>query len=446
MPADAVSKRLGRRVLMFVAACVLLAHSAQAFAAVEIRWWHALSDANRAAVESLARDFNAMQDQYVIVPEYKGPYGDTMAAGLAGFMAGEAPHILQVVEVGTATMMSQPGVIKPIHELMRDAREYFDPRAYLPAITGYYSTPTGEMLSFPFNSSSMVMWINRDKLREAGLANAPLDTWPQVFEAARRLQQSNSPTCGFSSAWFTWAMIEQFSAWHDVPIATRKNGLEGFDAELKINSPLHVRHLQSLVDLQRSKIFDYSGRNDSGEHRFISGECPIFLSSSGFYGRVRSGAGFTHDALPMPYYPDVANAPQNSLIGGASLWVLRGKTPYEYRGVARFFAFLSETDRQASLHQGLGYLPVTRAAYEKTRASGFYDRTPLLRTPIMELIRKPPTDNSRGLRLGDMVQLRDVWAEEIEGALAGRKEPAEALNEAVRRGNLILRAFERRAT
>ncbi|MDB5509332.1 MAG: sn-glycerol-3-phosphate transporter substrate-binding protein [Hyphomicrobiales bacterium] len=433
--------------LRSLALCCLLAIApARGDAAVEIRWWHALSDANRAAVESLARDFNAVQDQYVIVPEYKGTYGATMAAGLAGFMEGRAPHILQVVEVGTATMMSQPGVIKPIHEVMRDARQYFDPRAYLPAITGYYSTATGEMLSFPFNSSSMVMWINRDKLRAAGLGDARLRTWPDVFDAARRLQRANSPTCGFSTAWFTWAMIEQFSAWHDVPIATRKNGLEGFDAELKINSPLHVRHLEALVDLQKTRVFDYSGRNDSGEHRFISGECPIFLSSSGLYGRIRAEAKFVHDALPMPYYPDVENAPQNSLIGGASLWVLRGKTPYEYRGVARFFAFLSETDRQAALHQGLGYLPVTRAAYEKTRASGFYDRTPLLQVPIMELIRKPPTDNSRGLRLGDMVQLRDVWAEQIELALSGRKSASDALDEAVRLGNQILRAFERRAT
>jgi sn-glycerol 3-phosphate transport system substrate-binding protein len=431
----------------FVLALALVNHPAMSADddRVTIRWWHALTDANRAAVETLARTFNESQREYRIVPEYKGSYAETLAAGLSAFDHGSPPHILQVVEVGTATIMSQPGMVKPVHELMREARASFDPRAYLSSITSYYSTVAGEMLSFPFNSSSMVMWVNRDKLNAAGLANAPLATWPQVFEAAARLNKSVSPTCGFSSAWFTWAMIEQFSAWHNIPLATKSNGIEGFDAQLMFDTPLLRRHLQSLVDLQRERIFDYSGRGDAGEVRFLSGECPIFLTSSGLYGRVRADAKFAFDAIAMPYYPDVSGAPQNSIIGGASLWVMRGKTPYEYRGVAQFFAFLSEPDRQATLHQELGYLPVTRAAYEKTRASGFYARTPLLETPIRELINKPPTESSRGIRLGEMVRLRDIWGEEAEAALRDQKSVADALAASVTRGNDVLRAFERRA-
>ena len=123
----------------------------------------------------------------------------------------------------------------------------------------------------------------------------------------------------------------------------------------------------------------------------------------------------------MPYYPDVPGAPQNSIIGGASLWVMGGKKPEEYKGVAKFFTFLSDTDRQVELHKESGYLPITKAAYEKTKASGFYKENPYLETPLLELTNKEPTENSRGLRLGNMVQLRDVWAEEIEAALAGKK-------------------------
>ena len=87
-------------------------------------------------------------------------------------------------------------------------------------------------------------------------------------------------------------------------------------------------------------------------------------------------AKFDWAAAPMPYYPDVPGAPQNTIIGGASLWVMSGKSPEEYKGVAKFFAFLSDTDRQARLHQQSGFLPITRAAYEKTKASGFDQRTP----------------------------------------------------------------------
>ena len=124
-------------------------------------------------------------------------------------------------------------------------------------------------------------------------------------------------------------------------------------------------------------------------------------------------------------------APQNSIIGGASLWVMGGKKPEEYKGVAKFFTFLSDTDRQVGVHKASGYLPITKAAYAKTKESGYYKENPYLETPLLELTNKEPTENSRGLRLGNMVQLRDVWAEEIEAALAGKKSAKEALDAAV---------------
>jgi len=157
------------------------------------------------------------------------------------------------------------------------------------------------------------------------------------------------------------------------------------------------------------------------------------------------GASFWTNA-PMPYYPDQKDAPQNSIIGGASLWVMGGKKPEEYKGVAKFFAFLSDTDRQVGVHKSSGYLPITKAAYAKTKESGYYKENPYLETPLLELTNKEPTENSRGLRLGNMVQLRDVWAEEIEAALAGKKNAKEALDAAVNRGNTMLRQFERTVT
>lgn len=413
-----------------------------AYAVTEIQWWHAMTGGNNEIVVKLTDEFNASQNEYKVIPTYKGQYPDTLNAGIAAFRAGNAPHILQVFEVGTATMMAATGAVKPVYQMMAEAGEKFDPKAYLPAITGYYSTAKGDMLSFPFNSSSAVMWINRDALKKANIAEIP-KTWPEVFDAAKKLKAAGFSTCGFSNAWATWLNIEQFSAWHNVPIGTKANGLDGFDTELKINSPLHVRHLQNLVDLQKDKTYDYSGRASASEGRFTSGECPIFLTSSGFYANVRNNAKFDFTSVPMPYYPDVAGAPQNSIIGGASLWVMGGKKADEYKGVAKFFAFLSDTNRQAKLHQESGYLPITRAAYEKTKADGFYEKNPVLETPLKELTNKEPTENSRGLRFGNMVQMRDVWSEEIEAALAGQKTAKAALDAAVSRGNEILRQFER---
>jgi len=415
-----------------------------ALAQTEIQWWHAMTGANNDVVNKLAEEFNASQKDYKVVAAYKGSYPDTMQAGIAAFRAGNAPHILQVFEVGTASMMSAAKAIKPVAELMKEAGEAFDPKTYLAAVTGYYSNSKGEMLSFPFNSSSSVMWYNKDAFKKAGLnPDSPPKTWPELFDAAKKLQASGHATCGFASAWITWLNIEQFSVWHNIPLATRGNGIDGFDAELKINSPLHVRHLENLVELQKTKTFDYSGRTNQGEGRFTSGECPVMLTSSGFYGNVKANAKFDWANAPMPYYPDVPGAPQNSTLGGASLWVMGGKTANDYKGVAKFFAFLSDTDRQAKLHTESGYLPITKAAYEKVKASGFYTQNPYLETPIKELTNKEPTEYSRGLRLGNLVQIRDIWAEEIEEALAGKKTAKAALDSAVERGNAMLRQFER---
>jgi len=431
------------RGLMGAAAALFLT-ATTAHAAIEIQWWHAMTGGNNEVVVRLANEFNESQSDYKVVPTYKGSYPDTMNAGIAAFRAGNAPHIIQVFEVGTATMMAAPGAVKPVHVLMKETGEKFDPAAYLPAITGYYSTSKGEMLSLPFNSSSTVMWINRDAFRKAGLnPDAPPKTWPEVFDAAKKLKASGHATCGFSNAWVTWVNTEQLAAWHNVSLSTKANGLDGFDTVLNFNGPLHVKHLQNLIDLQKDKTYDYSGRLNAGEGRFTSGECPIFLTSSGFFGNVKANAKFDWTNAPMPYYPDVPGAPQNSIIGGASLWVMGGKKPEEYKGVAKFFAFLSDTDRQVAIHKASGYLPITKAAYAKTKESGYYKENPYLETPLIELTNKEPTENSRGLRLGNMVQLRDVWAEEYEAALAGKKSAKDALDAAVTRGNAMLRQFQR---
>lgn len=433
-----------KHVLSLLAAGSLLLSVSAARAQTEIQWWHAMTGANNDVIVKLAEDFNATQKDYKVVPVYKGSYPDTMNAGIAAFRAGQAPHIMQVFEVGTATMMAATGAVKPVHVMMKEAGEAFDPKTYLPTITGYYSTSKGEMLSFPFNSSSAVMWYNKDAFKKAGLdPNAPPKTWPQVFDYAKKLKAAGYANCGFSNAWASWLNIEQLAAWHNTPIGTKANGMDGFDTELKFNAPLFVKHLETLVELQKDKTYDYSGRTNAGEGRFTSGECPIFLTSSAFFGNVKANAKFEWSNAPMPYYPDVAGAPQNSIIGGASLWVMGGKPANDYKGVAKFFTFLSGTDRQVELHKKSGYLPITKAAYEKVKGEGYYKEFPYLETPLLELTNKEPTENSRGLRFGNMVQLRDVWAEEIESALAGKKSAKQALDDAVSRGNTMLRQFEK---
>jgi sn-glycerol 3-phosphate transport system substrate-binding protein len=418
-------------------AAVFFGMAASAEAQTEIQWWHALSGANTEVVENLAKDFNATQKDYKVVPVYKGTYPETLNAGIAAFRARQAPHILQVFDVGTGVMMAARGAIKPVAEVMKEGKQKFDMSAYLPGIVAYYSAPDGSLLSFPFNSSSPILYYNKASFRKAGLdPETPPTTWPEVFDAARKIHASGQ-ACGYTTAWPTWIHLENFSAWNNLPYATDQNGLASLTPELKINGPINVKHFQSLADLQKDNVFQYGGRTSEAKTKFTSGECAILTESSGGLGDfVKAGLDFGTGALP--YYPEAQGAPQNTIPGGASLWVFAGKSAKEYQGVAQFFGYLSQTDVQARLHQVSGYLPVTLAAYEKTKAEGFYDKNPGRETPLKQLMGKPPTENSKGIRLVNMPQVRDIQNEEIEALLNGQQDAKTALDNAVRRSNAAI--------
>ena len=339
------------RSLALCAAAALLASTA-AQAQTEIQWWHAMTAVNNEWVNDLANQFNASQSEYKVIPTYKGTYDENMTAAIAAFRSGNAPHILQVFEVGTATMMASKGATVPVGKVMGDAGLAFDPKAYIPAVAGYYTAPSGQMLSFPFNSSTTVFYYNKDAFKKAGLNpdKAPA-TWPEVFDAAKKLKASGS-TCPMTLAWMGWTQLESFSTWHNVEFATKANGLGGMDARLKIDSPLHVRHIDNLAKAAAAGEFVYKGRGSQAQASFVSGECAMIQTSSGFYGDVAKNAKFAYGLAPMPYYADVKGAPQNTVIGGASLWVMAGKTPAEYKGVAKFFEFLSQTKVQAASVMG----------------------------------------------------------------------------------------------
>ncbi|SDI58474.1 carbohydrate ABC transporter substrate-binding protein, CUT1 family [Bradyrhizobium lablabi] len=412
-------------------------------AATEIMWWHAMSGELGKQVEKLAAGFNASQSDYRIVPAYKGNYTETVTASIFAFRSRSQPAIVQVNEIATATMMAAKGAIYPVFELMRDQSEPFSPGAYLPAVTSYYSDVAGNMLSFPFNVSTPILYYNKDMFRAAGLdPEAAPKTWPEVGTAAKRLRSAGA-VCGLTTSWPSWINVENFSAFHNLPLATRANGFGGLDAELTFNNPLVVRHIAQLAEWQATKVFDYGGRGQSAEPRFQKGECGIFIGSSATRADIKANSKFEVGYGMMPYWPDVQGAPQNTIIGGATLWVLRDRPRAEYAGVAKFFAYLSKPEIQAAWHQNTGYLPITRAAFDLTRAQGFYDRNPGAAISIEQMTLKPPTDNSKGIRLGSFVLIRDVIDEELEQAFSGKRSAQAALDFAVERGNRMLRQFER---
>ena len=428
--------------IKILAAALGVALAAPVQAQVDIQWWHSMGGALGEKLNDLANKFNASQKDYKVVATFKGSYPESMTAAIAAFRAGSGPHLLQVFEVGTATMMAAKGAIVPVATVMRNAKEPFEPKAYLPTVTGYYSDQKGNMLSFPFNSSTVMFYVNKDAFKKAGLdpEKAP-KTWKEVVAAAEKLKASGH-ACPYTTSWPSWMHIENFSAWHNVPIGTKENGFGGLDTQFAINSPLHVRHISMLADMSKKGLFSYAGRTNQGDAKFSSGECAMFSGSTGAQAGIRKANKFEWSINFIPYHDDVKGAPQNSIIGGASVWIMGGKKPDEYKGVAKFMAFLSRPEIQMEWHTGTGYVPITQAAYDMTKKSGFYEKDPGAELAVKQLTNKAPTANSKGLRFGNFVQGRTVIEEELENVFSGKKEAKAALDDAVRRGNEILRQFE----
>lgn len=429
----------------FIAAGVvaaLMAGVAPATAATEIQWWHAFTGRLGELLAEQVEKFNAAQDNYMVVASHKGNYSETLNAGIAAFRAGEQPHILQVFEVGTATMMSAEGAIVPVHQLMADTGKEFDPEAYLAAVKGYYTTTDGKMLSLPYNSSTPVLYVNRDAFEAAGLdPDMDLSTWEQVDTALEGLKAGGS-SCPLTTAWQSWVHLENLSAYHNAPFATQENGFAGVDTELALNGPVQVAHISAMGEWAKDGEFIYSGRRNEGGARFRGGECALFTESSAGYAGVKAEAEFKFDIRPLPYWASVEGAPQNTIIGGASLWVMAGHEAEEYAGVAEFLNFLSSSDIQADWHQNTGYLPITAAAYDQTKSEGFYDENPGTDIAIIQMTGKAPTADSKGLRLGSFDQIRGIIDEELEAVWVGDKSAQEALDSAAERGNQLLRRFE----
>ncbi len=409
----------------------------------EITFWHAMSNTLGDWVNDLTKEFNEKNPKCHLTSTFKGTYDQTMTTGIAAQRANKGPNILQVYEVGTATMMHSNGAIIPVAKLMESAGYKFDPHSYIPAVYAYYSKSDGSMVSFPFNSSTTVMYVNLDLFKKAGL---PTDkdqlpkTWAQVVAATKALKKAGV-ACPITSSWVSWTQLESFSLWHNHTYASKKNGFGGLDARLNLTDPIFQRHMGNLEKMAKEGLFVYKGRGSSAGPAFYSGECAVIFGSSGLLSNIRRNAKFEYATLPLPYYADVPNAPQNTAIGGASLWALAGKSKAENACVADFFNFLSDPKVQASNHMRTGYLPITKKAYELTRESGYYEKNPGAAVPVNQMMKT--TDKTRGIRLGNLPAIRLISDEELEKVWSGQQSAKQALENIKRRGDEQLERFER---
>jgi sn-glycerol 3-phosphate transport system substrate-binding protein len=421
-----------------VAAVLALVAPAVSEAKTEIQFWHALQAVLGERTQEIAARFNAMQSDYEVKAIFKGSYPETLNAAIAAYRAKQPPHIVQVFEVGTQTMLSS-GAVYPVYQLVKDHGVTIDWNDLIPPVKSYYAMG-GNLASMAFNSSTAILFYNKDLFRKAGLADKAPATWDEIEAAAKKIVAAGGK-CGFSAAWPSWTLVENMHSWHDQPFADQGNGFDGLATTLTINGTFGVKMMDLLARGAKEGWFTYNGRLNKAEANMGAGECGVFLTSSAYIGnltRVSEGK-FTWGT---GFLPRLAGYPQgNSIIGGATLWVMKGAKPEEYRGVAQFFKYLASTENQSWWAGVTGYLPISNAAVKAMEASGVYQKNPNLKTSVNQMNSGKTTANSQGIRLGNYVSIRDAIEEQMELIFSGKKTAKQGLDDAVAKSRDILKEF-----
>jgi sn-glycerol 3-phosphate transport system substrate-binding protein len=429
----------GRRLsAALVAACALLV-ATPARAKTEIHLWHGLTGQLGEAVVTLANRFNQSQAEFEVKPLNKGSYAEVLTAAIAAYRAKQPPHVVQVFEVGTQTMLLS-GAVVPVYQLVEEQGVRVDWNAFVKPIVAYYSKD-GRLYSMPFNSSTPIFYYNKDAFKQAGLdPSKPPETWQQVEQYARKILSAGAARCGFSAAWPSWTMVENMHAWHDQPFATNQNGFGGLDTKLLINGELGVKHVGQLAAWQKENVFSYGGRMGTADPKFVNGECAMYIQSSALIGSFSKNLKFAWGTGQLPHWgPPFPKG--TSIIGGATLWVMKGLPAADYKGVAKFLEFVSSVEQQKWWHKQTGYLAVSTPALRELRAEGHFKEKPEQWVAFAQLTGGNNTPNTQGIRLGNFVQVRNVIEEELENVFAGKKTAKQGLDEAVARGNVILKEF-----
>ncbi len=423
-----------------VAALALLGGAAGSQAKTEIHFWHAMDGQLGEAVDALVKQFNQSQGEVEVKALYKGTYPQVLAAARAAHrQQNNPPHIVQVYEVGTQSMVLSDAIV-PVYRLMQQQKIAVTWGDFLETITGYYSKD-GRLYSMPFNVSTPILYYNKDVFKKAGLGDTPPVTWPDVEAASRKILAAGAAKCGFTTPSPSWTMLENTFAWHDQPFATNQNGYAGLDTKLLINSAFGLMHVEALVRWQKEHIFAYGGREGQPNSKFFDGDCAMVVQSSAFIGAFKKSLPFDWGTGPLPHWgPPYSKA--NTILGGATLWVLRGREPADDKGVAQFLKFITEPRQQMWWTATTGYVPITKTAVKSLEDDSFYKKNPEQWTAMSQLLNATPTPNSQGLRLGNYVQVREATIElELESIFTGKKTVKEGLDAAVGRGNAILRQF-----
>jgi len=425
-----------KKVLVFLFIVLLMT---VALPKVTITLWHAMSGSRLPAVEAIVNGFNATHPDIEVVAQFTGSYAETLTKAIAAYRANDQPHIVQVYEVGLQTMLDS-GAIVPVYEL---AGPDFDWGDVIGPILEYYSV-NGKLYSMPFNSSTAILYYNKNIFKAAGLdPNKPPTTFSELYEYGRKIVESGAAPGGISFGWPAW-VFEQMHAYHAQFYANNENGRKAKATEVYFNKDFGIDVMAEWMKWAQDKVLVYGGREYSANQAFLSSQVAMLIQSTSSVGSIESKANFN---VGTTFLPRIEGYPRgNSVIGGATLWVMKGHTQKEYEAIWEFLQYVMKTEVTMQWHKSTGYFPATNSAVKALLDEGWFVEHPNHLTAFLQILSGTRVSEAQGVRLGNFVAIRDVVDSAIEEALQYtgtnyKKEAKRILDNAAKKANTILEEY-----
>jgi sn-glycerol 3-phosphate transport system substrate-binding protein len=400
---------------------------------VTVEFWHSMKGANADAINALVADFNQQKNGKVEVkPVYQGTYDDTIAKYKSAVQQKSTPALVQIYDIGTRFMIDSKQTLSVQAFMDKDGMTSADIE---PNIANYYAVD-GKLGSMPFNTSTPLLYMNKEAFDRAGLdVTKPPKTLDELTDYAKKLtvKAANGTVTqyGFGAAIYGW-LLEQLLATDGKEYCDNGNGRKGLATKAEFDSPAAVRVAQWWADLVKQGYATNTGRKtDDAQAAFKAGAVAIHLeSTSVLRGYVDAAKGkFTVATAAYPKIDTSSNG--GPIIGGASLWIDGpGHSAAEQRAAWEFVKFAATPAEQAKWHVGTGYVPVNRKALDEPSVKEWQGKYPQFTTAVDQLHALPPSTASAGCLLGVMPQARKASEDGLEATILGKKPADQAMKDA----------------
>jgi sn-glycerol 3-phosphate transport system substrate-binding protein len=294
------------------------------------------------------------------------------------------------------------------------------------------------MIGLPFNSSTPLLYYNKAALKKAGVDKPPL-TWEEFEVMAPKLKAAGYQALAQSHAPWIWS--ENFHSRHNIQLATANNGYDSTDVKILYNNKDMIFHWTKVKEWLDKGWYGFYGKGwGDNQDAFQKEKVAMWLGSSGSFGGLRKSVKFEFGASYLPYWKSIISEPKGTFIGGAALFSFTGHTDEEYRGVAKFFEFMTKPETQLYWHKETGYVAITQKAYEMAKAEGYYEKVPDAELGILQL-NQPAGEWTKGYRLGYYVQIREVMYKHFNNIFSGKSSVEDSFAAIEKESNALLLRF-----